>query len=127
MMRRPPRSTLFPYTTLFRSRVAVGSGALHLLRGDESVGAGLVFDDHALAERHGHVLRDDARDHVGRSTRGEAHDQLDGLRGVILGARRGAGERCDASEEKSSGHDLSWKKRVAITWQRLIRRGSSAR
>src|SRR3712207_7554679 len=24
MIRRPPRSTLFPYTTLFRSRLAVG-------------------------------------------------------------------------------------------------------
>src|SRR6266700_435485 len=27
MIRRPPRSTLFPYTTLFRSRVAGGDGA----------------------------------------------------------------------------------------------------
>src|SRR2546422_2480120 len=27
MIRRPPRSTLFPYTTLFRSRRAVGRGA----------------------------------------------------------------------------------------------------
>src|SRR5256885_2711232 len=27
MIRRPPRSTLFPYTTLFRSRRRVGSGA----------------------------------------------------------------------------------------------------
>src|SRR2546430_10267816 len=27
MIRRPPRSTLFPYTTLFRSRVAVHVGA----------------------------------------------------------------------------------------------------
>src|SRR3712207_7298453 len=26
MIRRPPRSTLFPYTTLFRSTQAVGSG-----------------------------------------------------------------------------------------------------
>src|SRR5687767_15278907 len=26
MIRRPPRSTLFPYTTLFRSRDDVGSG-----------------------------------------------------------------------------------------------------
>src|SRR2546425_4967860 len=33
MIRRPPRSTLFPYTTLFRSRAAVGrpvvAGAEH--------------------------------------------------------------------------------------------------
>src|SRR3712207_7725549 len=26
MIRRPPRSTLFPYTTLFRSRIDYGSG-----------------------------------------------------------------------------------------------------
>src|SRR2546426_1693363 len=26
MIRRPPRSTLFPYTTLFRSRIGRGSG-----------------------------------------------------------------------------------------------------
>src|SRR2546426_3237198 len=26
MIRRPPRSTLFPYTTLFRSAVQIGSG-----------------------------------------------------------------------------------------------------
>src|SRR5687768_18105044 len=28
MIRRPPRSTLFPYTTLFRSQVADGAGRL---------------------------------------------------------------------------------------------------
>src|SRR2546430_8390761 len=26
MIRRPPRSTLFPYTTLFRSQVGIGNG-----------------------------------------------------------------------------------------------------
>src|SRR3954470_12039516 len=35
MIRRPPRSTLFPYTTLFRSgRVPVGSGSYRRLRPD---------------------------------------------------------------------------------------------
>src|SRR3712207_9012531 len=29
MMRRPPRSTLFPYTTLFRSEYALAQLALH--------------------------------------------------------------------------------------------------
>src|SRR5258708_14959054 len=29
MIRRPPRSTLFPYTTLFRSHSAVFAGAKH--------------------------------------------------------------------------------------------------
>src|SRR5204863_7987828 len=29
IIRRPPRSTLFPYTTLFRSRTPPGAGACH--------------------------------------------------------------------------------------------------
>src|SRR2546430_11757761 len=36
MIRRPPRSTLFPYTTLFRSQLRVGS-----LQGPEYVGRDL--------------------------------------------------------------------------------------
>src|SRR2546430_9200533 len=31
MIRRPPRSTLFPYTTLFRSLVQIGDGGAVLL------------------------------------------------------------------------------------------------
>src|ERR1035437_9305297 len=38
MIRRPPRSTLFPYTTLFRSVVAAGAEDQ---RGDELGGSGL--------------------------------------------------------------------------------------
>src|SRR2546430_10718967 len=30
MIRRPPRSTLFPYTTLFRSNPALGAGEIRL-------------------------------------------------------------------------------------------------
>src|SRR3712207_8178717 len=40
MIRRPPRSTLFPYTTLFRSLAEVGPGAV---RGQ----AAELFDQHA--------------------------------------------------------------------------------
>src|SRR3712207_8741133 len=32
MIRRPPRSTLFPYTTLFRSLAAIGATTDHLRR-----------------------------------------------------------------------------------------------
>src|SRR2546430_7386004 len=32
MIRRPPRSTLFPYTTLFRSRLTLGTGRTHQIR-----------------------------------------------------------------------------------------------
>src|SRR2546430_3034091 len=39
MIRRPPRSTLFPYTTLFRSRFA--SGALGVIQATTSVWPGL--------------------------------------------------------------------------------------
>src|SRR3712207_8835777 len=42
MIRRPPRSTLFPYTTLFRSEAAGGGGTLSLPRGDPRPGGALV-------------------------------------------------------------------------------------
>src|SRR3712207_9120340 len=64
MIRRPPRSTLFPYTTLFRSARLVGE--VHL----EAVPAQLPH----------HGDRDDARPvrqgphaHVGRPQRSEEH------------------------------------------------------
>src|SRR2546422_2813186 len=52
MIRRPPRSTLFPYTTLFRSRPVAGSRAAlvhitHELRPggrDDAAAAGVVHD-----------------------------------------------------------------------------------
>src|SRR3712207_9142570 len=46
MIRRPPRSTLFPYTTLFRSRVAQGLGDLEHREGP----LGLDFAGHAAAD-----------------------------------------------------------------------------
>src|SRR5260370_26391210 len=42
MIRRPPRSTLFPYTTLFRSSLTVNAGNggfLHCIQMDTSVNA----------------------------------------------------------------------------------------
>src|SRR2546427_5466340 len=40
MIRRPPRSTLFPYTTLFRSREALRPGEAALDLHQRGVGAG---------------------------------------------------------------------------------------
>src|SRR2546422_11505448 len=58
MIRRPPRSTLFPYTTLFRSRVG---------------GREVVQQDLGRAEHHGQqvveVVRDRARQPDRKSTR----------------------------------------------------------
>src|SRR5258707_6578850 len=59
MIRRPPRSTLFPYTTLFRSRpdtVQAGAG-------------GARGDLHVLDGRGGAGLDLDQRDHRGRGGR----------------------------------------------------------
>src|SRR3989440_2029523 len=39
MIRRPPRSTLFPYTTLFRSTVENGTAWIHKLAYDEAAKA----------------------------------------------------------------------------------------
>src|SRR2546422_2362160 len=48
MIRRPPRSTLFPYTTLFRSPPGIGSAA------GSSSSIGLVFDSRDGRSRSGH-------------------------------------------------------------------------
>src|SRR5256884_7367213 len=67
MIRRPPRSTLFPYTTLFRSQVRAVD--LHHRAGAGS--SGLVLD-----EGHGRIpIPSDlgAGFVVDRLTRGEAH------------------------------------------------------
>src|SRR2546426_6969465 len=42
MIRRPPRSTLFPYTTLFRSKIAGEPGAVFL----PAAPAGEIFGRH---------------------------------------------------------------------------------
>src|SRR2546430_5776037 len=65
MIRRPPRSTLFPYTTLFRSRGIVGpdDSALRLAKRCENLG--IVFEgSHAYS-----ILELDRRD----AARSEEH------------------------------------------------------
>src|SRR3712207_7085228 len=52
MIRRPPRSTLFPYTTLFRSEVAIGEDEAHRDRqarqhGPDEDQGDPAFDEHA--------------------------------------------------------------------------------
>src|SRR2546422_9517724 len=50
MIRRPPRSTLFPYTTLFRSRPpnAERLGLTHAGRGDREANAPTRGDEHGV-------------------------------------------------------------------------------
>src|SRR2546427_692335 len=49
MIRRPPRSTLFPYTTLFRSQAALCGGAGHLER---SPGPGRIAMPDSFVHAH---------------------------------------------------------------------------
>src|SRR5688572_33264832 len=47
MIRRPPRSTLFPYTTLFRSQHGiVKTGSLRHVTGNKNVDAAQAVNDH---------------------------------------------------------------------------------
>src|SRR3712207_8092010 len=70
MIRRPPRSTLFPYTTLFRSRLRPDLGP-------ESIT--VVGDDVRVVELVGRVVARlvselrGALDHVGNVLRSEEH------------------------------------------------------
>src|SRR2546429_3566168 len=47
MIRRPPRSTLFPYTTLFRSRdhAEIQEGEMSVLRDEHVSGMGIGMDE----------------------------------------------------------------------------------
>src|SRR2546428_4785424 len=80
MIRRPPRSTLFPYTTLFRSLLILGIELEHFLVGRDR--AGLVAgrrqqtrEQEARFRVLGLLLDDPATDR--KSTRlNSSHDQI---------------------------------------------------
>src|SRR5258708_11264456 len=55
MIRRPPRSTLFPYTTLFRSRLVRRSVRIGASQGGPRAG------DIRIARREGHLGRRDRK------------------------------------------------------------------
>src|SRR2546430_9423399 len=52
MIRRPPRSTLFPYTTLFRSQIRNGAGLADRPRDDPRRRAGSRLVQGARSEEH---------------------------------------------------------------------------
>src|SRR2546425_6322214 len=67
MIRRPPRSTLFPYTTLFRSRMRWRAAARHVHAFDES-GIGDLVHRFARAVGGPHALPESVVDlSAGRS------------------------------------------------------------
>src|SRR5207248_10605170 len=69
MMRRPPRSTLFPYTTLFRSRVGLDSAAdqvllVHTARSRAGFAAGALLAARWIVGRRGLFAFEDVLDDV---------------------------------------------------------------
>src|SRR3712207_7140388 len=75
MIRRPPRSTLFPYTTLFRSRHL--GRPLGRFQADEDRSQDRQADDHRAAAREERRLRGldrrRARPHLGDAADPEEH------------------------------------------------------
>src|SRR5690625_5670273 len=106
MLRRPPRSTLFPYTTLFRSRVIaeIADPARRILTltvseggysrsartGDLDVGRPMIREDLAAPDRPRSVIGMLARGLTERSTSGEPFTVLpcDNLPAAGATARR---------------------------------------
>src|SRR5688572_31310927 len=79
MIRRPPRSTLFPYTTLFRSLlVEVDDVARHvLLLLEVHARHRLIEEDEVGLERHGARELDALAQSIGKGARHGLADRLD--------------------------------------------------
>jgi len=87
MIRRPPRSTLFPYTTLFRSRLAKQCGFCYELRLHRARGYGaLKAILEILGEEEGLTLTEIS--HRLQRTPGSTKDYLSWLEDVDLVASR---------------------------------------
>src|SRR5258705_4641818 len=96
MIRRPPRSTLFPYTTLFRSK-------LQAIQNQEEVAAARL-----KVERSGLELRD-VQEGKGRLKRSEEHtSELQSLRHLV----------CRLLLEKKKIHSDS-SSVIPVTWSRV--------
>src|SRR3712207_7951023 len=97
MIRRPPRSTLFPYTTLFRS-VRLGARRLDLQH--------LRLAEQRVAVEHGRRMRE--------LVRGEVRDRLAG----DVGDRHPKGER--VHERRSEEHTSELQSRQYLVCRLLL-------
>jgi hypothetical protein len=68
--------------------------------GDVAVGTGVVVDDDRLAQELRELLAHDARRDVGRTARGNGHDELDDARRILRQRCRG-GEREHTKRERA--------------------------
>src|SRR3989475_5010518 len=89
MIRRPPRSTLFPYTTLFRSGVKEGNMVLELIRRVRDRGLPVILISHNMP----HVFEIADRIHIARLGKRAAvvnpkHISMSDTVAVMTGAKR---------------------------------------
>src|SRR2546430_15253468 len=75
MIRRPPRSTLFPYTTLFRSQPPMVVAAVE----NRSKTIGMIRDAHHFAISVLHAGQRDVAEKLGRASTGAPH-KLKGIK-----------------------------------------------
>ena len=68
-------------------RVAVGGGARRSRRGGRAAGTERVLDDDGLTEAAGHVIADDAGNHVGRAAGSKRYDQGNRASRIVVGLR----------------------------------------
>jgi hypothetical protein len=82
-------------------RVAVGWRGGEFAQRWNEVAAGSVLDEHSGAQVFAHLLRDEARHHVGRTAGGEPDEETDRFGGKILrrGRRRRGAQQDYAGEE----------------------------
>ena len=81
-----------------QQRVSIGRRAGGCLRADPSAGAGMIVNEHALAQAGRHRLADQPCDNIGRTARREGHNNLDGAIGKGLGPA-GPRHRCRRTAE----------------------------
>ncbi len=88
----------------YQQGVAVGPGARDHGGADIAGCAGLVVDDHRLAEGAGQVLGQHTRQDVGGAAGGPRHDQRDGLlrEGVGRAGARGSGKQRERGKAKQA-------------------------
>src|SRR3989475_13273213 len=93
MIRRPPRSTLFPYTTLFRS---LGDGGLELRGGRNVIGGDFVLKRRHLRRIELDIaeLRAGRLEPFERTSRSGGFEPFDQTRGLDLERRIGLGRHC---------------------------------
>src|SRR3954470_16115192 len=83
-------------------RVAVGRALRRRLGADGGAGAGLVFDDHRLAQAQGELFPDRAGDDVDTAARWERRDEADRARRVLLCESRRAEQHPQENEDAAS-------------------------